>query len=292
MSAPLRWPAEAIWEAVVPQLPGFTVEVLPTVDSTNTELMRRARAGQSDPVLLVAEQQTAGRGRLGRAWRSQPGDSLMFSLGLPLAPADWSGLSLAVGVSVAESLQPVLPPPGSATPRVGLKWPNDLWLGGAGGERKLGGILVETASFVAPQGAAAPASAGTRYVVVGVGLNIRPPDAAGMGLPPGGLQEVDVLLDAPTALLRVAAPLVAMLQSFAGYGFAPMQPRFALRDVLQGRSVVLSDGHSGTAQGVGEDGALWVLTDSGMQPVTSSEVSVRPASLAATLSVRAGGLPC
>ena len=292
MSAPLRWPAEAIWEAVVPQLPGFTVEVLPTVDSTNTELMRRARAGQSDPVLLVAEQQTAGRGRLGRAWRSQPGDSLMFSLGLPLAPADWSGLSLAVGVSVAESLQPVLPPPGTATPRVGLKWPNDLWLGGAGGERKLGGILVETASFVAPQGAAAPASAGTRYVVVGVGLNIRPPDAAGMGLPPGGLQEVDVLLDAPTALLRVAAPLVAMLQSFAGYGFAPMQPRFALRDVLQGRSVVLSDGHSGTAQGVGEDGALWVLTDSGMQPVTSSEVSVRPASLAATLSARAGGLPC
>ena len=292
MSAPLRWPAEAIWEAVVPQLPGFTVEVLPTVDSTNTELMRRARAGQSDPVLLVAEQQTAGRGRLGRAWRSQPGDSLMFSLGLPLAPADWSGLSLAVGVSVAESLQPVLPPPGSATPRVGLKWPNDLWLGGAGGERKLGGILVETASFVAPQGAAAPASAGTRYVVVGVGLNIRPPDAAGMGLPPGGLQEVDALLDAPTALLRVAAPLVAMLQSFAGYGFAPMQPRFALRDVLQGRSVVLSDGHSGTAQGVGEDGALWVLTDSGMQPVTSSEVSVRPASLAATLSARAGGLPC
>lgn len=292
MSAPLRWPAEAIWEAVVPQLPGFTVEVLPTVDSTNTELMRRARAGQSDPVLLVAEQQTAGRGRLGRAWRSQPGDSLMFSLGLPLAPADWSGLSLAVGVSVAESLQPMLPPPGSAAPRVGLKWPNDLWLGGAGDERKLGGILVETASFVAPQGAAAPASAGTRYVVVGVGLNIRPPDAAGMGLPPGGLQEVDALLDAPTALLRVAAPLVAMLQSFAGYGFAPMQPRFALRDVLQGRSVVLSDGHSGTAQGVGEDGALWVLTDSGMQPVTSSEVSVRPASLAATLSARMGGLPC
>ena len=319
-AAPIRWPAEAIWEAVAPLLPGFTVEVLPSIDSTNTELMRRARNGQCEPTLLVAEQQTAGRGRLGRVWHSgvevsSAGPpqaakaplggsaareassmgalpSLMMSLGLPLAPADWSGLSLAVGVSVAESLQPVLPPPGSATPRVGLKWPNDLWLGGAGGERKLGGILVETASFVAPQGAAAPASAGTRYVVVGVGLNIRPPDAAGMGLPPGGLQEVDVLLDAPTALLRVAAPLVAMLQSFAGYGFAPMQPRFALRDVLQGRSVVLSDGHSGTAQGVGEDGALWVLTDSGMQPVTSSEVSVRPASLAATLSARMGGLPC
>ena len=66
MTAPIRWPAEAVWEAVAPLLPGFTVEVLPSIDSTNTELMRRARAGQTEPTLLVAEQQTAGRGRLGR----------------------------------------------------------------------------------------------------------------------------------------------------------------------------------------------------------------------------------
>ena len=115
---PLQWPSEAIWEAVVPLLPGFTVEVLPEIDSTNSELMRRARAGQLDPVLLVAQSQTAGRGRLGRGWVSSPGDSLTFSLGLPLAPADWSGLSLAVGVAVAEALGP----------GIGLKWPNDLWL--------------------------------------------------------------------------------------------------------------------------------------------------------------------
>ena len=279
MSAPLRWPAEALWEAVAPQLPGFTVEVLPSVDSTNTELMRRARAGQVEPVLLVAEQQTAGRGRMGRAWHSQAGDSLTFSLGMPLAPVNWSGLSLAVGVSVAESLQPVLPPAGGAVPRVGLKWPNDLWLGGAGGDRKLGGILVETASFVVPQGAAARvASAGSaRYVVVGVGLNVRPQPGEGMSLPPGSLQEVEDGLDAPAALLRVAAPLVGMLQSFAAYGFAPMQPRFALRDVLQGRTVQLSDGTSGMAHGVGEDGALLVHTAGGMLPITSSEISVRPA---------------
>ena len=56
-----RWPAEAIWEAVAPQLPGFSVEILPEIDSTNTELMRRVRAGLTDPVLLVAESQTAGR---------------------------------------------------------------------------------------------------------------------------------------------------------------------------------------------------------------------------------------
>ena len=61
MTAPIRWPAEAVWEAVAPLLPGFTVEVLPSIDSTNTELMRRARAGQTEPTLLVAEQQTAGR---------------------------------------------------------------------------------------------------------------------------------------------------------------------------------------------------------------------------------------
>ena len=279
MSAPLRWPAEALWEAVAPQLPGFTVEVLPSVDSTNTELMRRARAGRVEPVLLVAEQQTAGRGRMGRAWHSQAGDSLTFSLGMPLAPVNWSGLSLAVGVSVAESLQPVLPPAGGAVPRVGLKWPNDLWLGGRGGDRKLGGILVETASFVVPQGATAGvARAGSaRYVVVGVGLNVRPQPGEGMSLPPGSLQEVEDGLDAPAALLRVAAPLVGMLQSFAAYGFAPMQPRFALRDVLQGRTVQLSDGTSGMAHGVGEDGALLVHTAGGMLPITSSEISVRPA---------------
>ena len=314
-----RWPAEAIWEAVAPQLPGFSVEVLPSTDSTNTELMRRARAGRCEPVLLVAERQTAGRGRLGRSWHSagpqpaEPGQgeargaglpALTFSLGLPLAPADWSGLSLAVGVSVAESLQPQLPAPGSRTPRVGLKWPNDLWLEGgsatgAGTHRKLGGILVETASMWGqPPGAGMDAGTGTaagagaaalRYVVVGVGLNVQNPvldPAVALSVPPGSLQELalgggegggETALDAPAALLRVAAPLVAMLQAFEGYGFEPMQPRFDRRDVLRGRSVQLSDGSSGTAHGVGADGALLVLTAAGtLQAVTSSDISVRP----------------
>ena len=279
MTAPIRWPAEAVWEAVAPLLPGFTVEVLPSIDSTNTELMRRARAGQTEPTLLVAEQQTAGRGRLGRVWQSDVGASLMLSLGLPMAPRDWSGLSLAVGVSVAESLQPTLPPlePGQP-PRIGLKWPNDLWLSG---DRKLGGILVETASFVAPQ-AAQPATAhGTaaRYVVVGIGINVLPRSGEGMSMPPGSLQDVEPGLDAPAALLRIVPPLVAMLQGFDACGFAPVQPRFAARDVLQGRPVTLSDGQTGTAHGVGEDGALLVHTAQGMQAVTSAEISVRPAVL-------------
>lgn len=269
---PLRWPAEAVWEAVAPLLPGFTVEVLPSIDSTNTELMRRARAGSSEPTLLVAEVQTAGRGRLGRAWNNAAGDSLMFSLGLPLAPVEWSGLSLAVGVSIAENLQPVPRPDQS---RVGLKWPNDLWLDDG---RKLGGILVETASLVGAAASSGPgAGPAARYVVVGVGINVRPPNAQGLTTPPASLQDIDGRLDAPAALLRLVPPLVAMLQSFEARGFAPLRERFHQRDVLRGREVVLSDGGTGTADGVEADGALRVRTPEGVQAVTSSEISVRPA---------------
>jgi BirA family biotin operon repressor/biotin-[acetyl-CoA-carboxylase] ligase len=267
---------------VAPELPGFTVEVLPEIDSTNSELMRRFKGGpsqppQPEPVLLVAEQQSAGRGRLGRSWQSQRGDSLTFSLGMSLQPADWSGLSLAVGISVAESLDP--PPAGQARhaqqPRIGLKWPNDLWFSTPKGERKLGGILVETASWE-----------GLRYVVIGVGLNIRPvalPGPADNGaapamaaVPPGCLQDIDPGIDAAQALLRIAPALVQAVQAFGQFGFSPFQARFEARDVLAGRAVQLSDGLQGTAHGVTERGGLLVQTPGGMTEVTSSEVSVRP----------------
>jgi BirA family transcriptional regulator, biotin operon repressor / biotin---[acetyl-CoA-carboxylase] ligase len=252
----ILWPAEAVWEAVAPLLPGFTVEVLPEIGSTNTELMRRARAGRMEPVLLVAEQQTAGRGRLGRGWASKAGESLTFSLGLLLTPADWSGLSLAVGVALAESLHP----------RVQLKWPNDLWLA----DRKLAGILIETASF--GEGGQAQ-----RYAVVGVGINIAPRDAAGLSTPPAWLQEVLPDVDAGGALLRIAAPLVQTILAFQTFGYAPFQARFNARDALRDRAVTLSDGTTGTAHGTSEVGALLVHTARGMSAVTSSEVSVRPA---------------
>jgi len=249
------WPSEAIWEAVAPFLPGFTVEVLPEIGSTNTELMQRARAGRLEPVLLVAEQQTAGRGRLGRGWSSQAGDSLTFSLGLPLAPADWSGLSLAVGVSLAESLEP----------RVQLKWPNDLWLA----DRKLAGILIETASFGEGGGA-------QRYAVIGAGINIAERDGSGLSTPPAWLRELLPGIGAGDALLRLAAPLVQAVQAFETFGFAPFQARFNARDALRDRSVRLSDGTTGTAHGTSETGALLVHTARGMTTVTSAEVSVRP----------------
>ena len=269
-TAPIRWPAEAIRQAVAPGLPGFTVEVLPQIDSSNTELMRRFRAAgpvAAGPVLLVAEQQTAGRGRMGRRWQSQAGDSLTFSLGLPLQPLDWSGLSLAVGISLAESLEP----DHRGTPRIRLKWPNDLWLTDAQGERKLAGILVETASW-----------GELRYAVIGVGLNVRPLAVAVTAalaeapLAPASLQDLLPGVDVAQALLRVAAPLVQTVQAFGLFGFAPFQARFAARDALAGRAVQLSDGTAGVAHGVGETGALLVHTAAGMKEITSSEVSVRP----------------
>ncbi|MDB5751637.1 MAG: birA [Ramlibacter sp.] len=257
LSVAIRWPAEAIWQQVEPLLPGFTVEVLPELDSTNSELMRRVRAGRTDPVLLVAERQTAGRGRLGRNWHGEAGASLTFSLGLSLAGADWSGLSLAVGASIAESLDPA----------VQLKWPNDLWLR----DRKLGGILIETASF--GEGSAG----GGRYAVVGVGLNIAPRPAQGLSTPPAAVAELDPDADAGSTLLRLAGPLVLALQAFEQFGFAPFQARFQARDALRDRPVTLSDGTTGTAHGVTEVGSLLVHTAAGMQAISSSEVSVRPA---------------
>ncbi|MCM2342660.1 biotin--[acetyl-CoA-carboxylase] ligase [Rhodoferax sp.] len=255
---PVRWPAEAIWEAVAPALPGFTVEVLPEVDSTNSELMRRARAGRLEPVLLVAEQQTAGRGRLGRQWHSGASSgsapkALTFSLGLNLAPADWSGLSLAVGLSVAQSLHP----------GICLKWPNDLWWH----DRKLAGILIETVN----RGEAGA----SRYVVIGVGLNLLTPDATGLSTAPVGLLELLPGVDATQALLRIAAPLVQTVQKFETHGFAPFQQVFNKRDALAQVPVMLSDGLQGVAQGVDASGALRVASAQGVLRITSAEVSVR-----------------
>ncbi len=270
---PMKWPAEAIWEAVVPLLPGFSVEVLPEIDSTNTELMRRARAGQLEPVLLVAEHQTAGRGRLGRSWQSAaavnadsvPAEGrgvrrgvawgLTFSLGLVLEPKDWSGLSLAVGLSMVQSLHPALQ----------LKWPNDLWWQG----HKVGGILIETASV-----------GSTRYAVIGIGLNIHTPTTNPSGdlwrTPPESLQALLPGVQAVDVLQQVVLPLVKCLQRFEAEGFAPLRAEYQKRDLLIDSEVVCSDGVTGVARGVDASGALLVHTAAGLRKISSAEVSVRP----------------
>lgn len=300
-----RWGAEALREQLEPVLPGIEVEIVARADSTNTRLLTRAREAGGDrhapitrpselglgaslaeggatplgrraadltPCLLVAEEQTAGRGRLGRGWSSAAERSLTFSLGLPLAPLQWGGLSLAVGVALAEALEPR-----PAAPRLALKWPNDLWLRDGDTTpppgRKLGGVLIETVSV-----------GRHRMVVVGVGLNVLPRAEGAAAGPPlahgyACLQELDAATSAPAALAAVALPLARALKRFERDGFAPFAPGFAARDLLLGQGVVAygSSTLEGEAAGVDEQGALRLRTAAGEFRIVSGEASVRMA---------------
>ena len=259
-------------------LPGLLVELRQETGSTNDELLAAARADDLRPRLLVAERQTAGRGRSGRRWQSAPGDSLTFSLSLPYAPADWSGLSLAVGLAVAEALDD--------TGRIGLKWPNDLWLlepAGCGvarsGGRKLAGVLIETV----PAGA-------SRMCVIGVGLNVRPRRFEELEEGSACLQELQPQASPEDALARIAPALCALLPAFARDGFAPLAARYAARDLLRGRAVTttLAELPAGVAQGVDAQGALLVQgADGRTHRVVAGEVSVRPKGLSGADGARA-----
>ena len=247
--------------------PDAGVEVVAQIDSTNSELMRRGYGRDNPPTLLVAWSQSAGRGRMGRAWQSQPGAGLTFSWGMHLAPTDWSGLSLAVGLALADALDP------DGQWGLQLKWPNDLcWLS-AGAVRKLGGILIET-----QMAAASAETPARRWCVVGVGLNLRTPQINNPGLAPVGWSEVsgEPAPHGPDILQTCIAALVPALRAFELYGFKPLAERFAQRDALMGQTVTLSDGRVGTALGVDAQGALMVQTAQGLQAVHSAEVSVRP----------------
>lgn len=303
--APLSWGAEALWKQLQPLLPGVAVEVVGRAESTNTTLIERARhsggqpdapvsrpgdfdpfdgsrtphgrrSGDTQPCLLVAEQQTRGRGRMGRTWQATRGASLTFSFGLALSPVDWSGLSLAVGVALADALDP----DGTAgTPRILLKWPNDLWLRDPSSPldgRKLGGVLIETV----PVGE-------RRMCVVGVGLNVLPQALEDLSTGYACLQEVKPDVNAPSALALVAAPLVRALLRFEREGFAGFADSFRHRDLLAGRRLTTSlpGLPEGTGAGVDERGALRVQTDGGdLRSLVGGEVSVRP--------VGVGGAAC
>lgn len=268
----LRWPVAALEARLARRRPGLVVELMAEADSSNTRLLERARAGDCRPCLLVVERQTAGRGRHGRPWFAAAPDAdapcgpgtLCLSLGLTLAPADWSGLSLAVGVALAEALHP----------QVRIKWPNDLWLaGGAGPGRKLGGVLIETLPLPMAH------AKGGRYTVIGVGLNlVAPAPRPGLDGPVAGWREIDAHATAATLLDAVALRLLDAVLEFESHGFAAFADRFAARDGLAGLHVQASAPASvtGVAAGVQADGALILRTTAGFVAVSSGEVSVRP----------------
>ncbi|MGM9487952.1 biotin--[acetyl-CoA-carboxylase] ligase [Ideonella sp. YS5] len=272
------WGTQALWEQLSPLLAGLSIEVVDRLPSTNVALvdrLREASRGARDshgrglraddlrPTLLVAIDQTQGRGRLGRNWQSSAGASLTFSLSMPLERADWSGLSLAVGVAIADAFDPQ----GSS---IGLKWPNDLWLlprgEGEGPGRKLGGILIEAMGI-----------GDHRMAVIGVGLNVQPVHLAEMA---ASLSEIEADLTPQGALGRLMPPLARALLSFEREGFAAFEAAYAQRDLLRGGPVVTTDAACprGEAVGVDADGALQVRDEAGtVHRIVSGEVSVRPA---------------
>lgn len=233
------------------------VEWLDRVDSSNSELLRRADT-LPDRYLLLADQQSAGRGRRGRAWVSPPAANLYLSIfaRLPRPLAEWGGLSLAIGIAVAETLH------AQGATSVRLKWPNDLVVGAD----KLGGILVE----IAP-GAAA---------VIGLGLNLAMPAeaAAAIEQPWTDLHRLGLSADVATQAAALAPALLAAIDLFAAAGFAPFHARWTRFDALRGREVRVDGGErdGGRVLGIAADGALRLVDGQGEWSCRAGEISVRP----------------
>ena len=259
-------------DAIRAQLPAdaraafAAIEVVDEIDSTNSELLRR-RTPTAGIVALFAERQHGGRGRQGRAWASPPGANLYLSLARTF-DGDFTrlgGLSLAVGVAVAETLHAL----GART--VALKWPNDLVTDDGGTLRKLGGLLIEGGL-----------QDGRPRAVIGLGLNVRMPAGAAAAIDQPWT-DLDALLgDAalPRAIVagRLLDALSAALRSFDADGLRPFLPRYELFDALRDLPVTAWIGErevAGTAMGIDDDGALVLRTEAGLQPLRAGEVSVR-----------------
>jgi BirA family biotin operon repressor/biotin-[acetyl-CoA-carboxylase] ligase len=238
--------------------PYFDVDVVPECDSTNARLLARAEAGAGSGTVIAAERQTAGRGRMGRAWFSAPGDSLTFSL-LWRFPrgTQLGGLSLAVGVALADTLRSL------GVSGVALKWPNDLLLDG----RKLAGVLIELVS-------GAPHAA-----VIGVGLNLRLPADMPEDLR-AQAAALEVELSRGELLTRLLAALHEVLNDFTGGGFVALRDRWLAYCAHMEMTVRIISEFSapteGRCMGVDVDGALLVETAVCVQRILSGDVSLRP----------------
>ncbi|WP_320534871.1 biotin--[acetyl-CoA-carboxylase] ligase [Robbsia andropogonis] len=245
------------------------------------------------PIVRVADEQTAGRGRQGRPWRTVPGEGLLFSIGIvmPCSVDALAGLSLAVGLGIVEGLRalPAMTP--ARARRLGLKWPNDILLD----EAKLGGVLIEVA------GTGAHACA----VVIGIGLNLRgtPAAASDAGSPPGlppaclamlmrqGDSAEDSVSRSPDdshehrpdtwrgdVLCAITHALVTRLSTFSTSGFEAMREAWWRVHRFAGRPIRILDGGvekvSGIAAGVDARGQL--LVDTGIGGTCSAEESGYP----------------
>jgi len=260
-------------DAILAQLPAqlrigvAQLEIAWSLDSTNSELLRRNTPIDGSAVLL-AERQTGGRGRRGRAWASPLAANLYLSIARHYSGglARLAGLSLVAGVAVAEALHAL------GFDRVGLKWPNDLVVVDEAGLRKLGGLLVEGGGE----------HAGPVRAVLGLGLNLRMPARFAAAIDQPWIDLAALSGRADFARNQVAgvvlARLLATLDRFDAEGLAPFLERYQRLDVLVGREVIVQVGmfrHAGTALGIATDGALQARVDGEIRDFHAGEVSVR-----------------
>jgi BirA family biotin operon repressor/biotin-[acetyl-CoA-carboxylase] ligase len=229
-------------------LPGVEVRVVQSCSSTNDLL-----AKEQNPILIAAEEQTAGRGRRGRRWHSAPAAGVTFSLGRRIRrPArEFAALSLVAGIAAARALRAL------GVPKASLKWPNDLVVDGA----KLGGILVETRS--------------SGYAVIGIGINCRRTP----GLEAKLQRSVAFLNDYASVtrnrvIQEVGLALLKALDAFESHGLNRAEWQAMDAHAGQKLRVRLADGRtlSGIARGLGADGSLQIHTKRGIRAVTSGRI--------------------
>lgn len=225
-----------------------------TTSSTNDEARTLATRGAPSGTTLLADHQTAGRGRLGRQWLAEPNQQLLVSLiWRPRAGSPQAALTLAVGVGLHRALSAILP----AAPPLALKWPNDLEVS----KRKLGGVLVEGGS-----------SEHGPHAVIGFGLNVHPVQLApDVTMNPVSLEELGVTAPREELLVTLLRSLDAELGRFEREGLNEAVTYLNRHHALAGEMVEV-DGIRGTVACVAANGALVLETESGRKAVSSGTV--------------------
>lgn len=241
---------------------GGRIDCVDETDSTNVDVAAAARAGAPEGLVLIADSQRRGRGRMGRVWVSPPCVNLYCSILLrpALAAAEVPLLTLMAGVAVADAVDVF-------AARAAIKWPNDVLLDG----RKVAGILTE---MEAVDGRPA-------FVVVGIGVNLNstaehfPPDVRAMAT------SIGIATGHQVDRARFAAHLIdavdARYESLLRDGFSAILPAWSKRDALRGRRVQVraaNDTLAGVAAGLGATGRLLLQTESGMEEIVAGDVSV------------------
>lgn len=254
---------------------GQPLTVLQEVDSTNDEAKAAARGGGAHGALFVADSQRSGRGRGGKSWHSPPGENLYLSFLLrpTIQPGRMPMLSLVAGVAVARVLDEALSPmppsaqagatPSAESPRVQIKWPNDVYVNDA----KIAGVLIEAVT----RGSDPP------DIIVGIGLNVAtrvfPPEIKPPATSLALLGRED--LDRESLVAAIAFHLGEGLSVFTADGPATMLAELERRDWLAGRTVQVGE-IEGLAVGIDGQGQLEVRDRMGsVHSVVSDEVSVR-----------------